>query len=111
MKTLHVMTQRPKALLDAIKTDIVKGEIETWTVDSDGDLIHGTKQEDGKISGQWAGQAWLRPKAEGESLVLRLIPQKDRALGPGVEGVYLGRFAEMLVNHFPNAFTSIVIQN
>lgn len=90
-KQLVAYTGSPAQLLKNIKTAIDKGNVRTWAYDSDGDFTHTPEQ--------WVNKAWLRPQAANGALVLNVIAPKS-GLGPDVAGVYLGRFAEMLVNQF-----------
>lgn len=107
---ITITTDRPNALLESIRSAIEKGKISTWIVDADGDFMHGSKSESGKMTGQWIGKAWLRPKLESTNLVLTVVFPKDVVkLEQDVEGVYIGRFAEMIVNHFQGAFKTLII--
>jgi hypothetical protein len=85
-------------LLNLIKAAINEGRITTWAYDADGDFIH--------TPAQWKGKGWLRPSQHLGALVMMFLPPNSGE-EPEARGVYLGRFAEMLVNHFANSVTSI----
>ena len=92
-----VDTPTPHGLLLAIKEEIGKGKIETWSVDSDGDFTH--------TPPQWARKAWLRPSVQDQKLILRILSPKGQKMSREVYGVFHGRFIEMLVNHFDFKFS------
>lgn len=96
--SLVFKTNKPKALLDAIKKEIDEDKIATWIYDKDGDFTH--------TPAQWKNKAWLRPTVDEGQLVLKIIkPESVTKLGNAVLGVYYGRFLEMVSNHFENSFT------
>lgn len=96
---LRVKTSSPQTLLDSIYEAIDDGDIETWSYDEDGDFSHVTSD------GQWEGAAWLRPQAGQSELVLTIVPPKGEAVSSEAYAVYHGRFIEMLLAHFDNAFS------
>jgi hypothetical protein len=97
-----VKTSKPQAILDAIYEAIDNDEVETWGYDKDRDFIHTPKQ--------WRHAAWIAPKVStGElrfdiTLITELPDLPDPAT---VNGVYHGRFIEMLVTHFKGSFTTV----
>lgn len=95
--SVQVATTNPTALLDRIKKDIDDSKIETWAYDSEGDFTH--------TADQWDKKAWLRPSISGTTLELKIVWPKDSPQDAAVRGVYLGRFIEMLVTHFPDIFS------
>lgn len=94
---VEVLCSNPKSLLDSIKTAIREGVVETWILDSDGDLTHTAEQ--------WKNKAWFRPVIRDQQLVFNILGQKGVAMSKFVYGVYHGRFIEMLLNHFDTKFT------
>ena len=96
--SIVVVTSKPKTLLAAIKKAIDDKDVETWEYDSDGDFTH--------TPPQWRQKAWLRPVVQEGQLTFKLLPQKDVSLTNAVNGVYHGRFIEMLVTHFAEQFSS-----
>ena len=92
-----VNTNKPVILLAAIKKKIDDEGIDTWAYDSDGDFYH--------VPEQWKGKAWLRPHPQQGVLTFGLFGQKDVTMSTTVYGIYHGRFIEMLLFHFDNAFS------
>ncbi|HSU15391.1 hypothetical protein [Longimicrobium sp.] len=92
-----VSTGNPGDLLKSIYKGIDDGDIETWSYDSDGDFTH--------TPDQWRNKAWLVPKVGVGELRFGILKQKDVNLSKLIYGVYHGRFIEMLLNHFDNAFS------
>lgn len=95
---IMVLTTAPKRLLERIRKAIDDGDIVTWTYDVDGDFVHAPDQ--------WAGKAWLRPSVLQGALVLGILGTAQVPMTKVVYGVYHGRFIEMLLTHFDDAFTS-----
>ena len=75
---------------------MARGGIDTWSVDSDGDFTH--------TPPQWKHKAWLRPRIEGDKLILKILTPKGKQLGSMTYAVYHGRFIEMLLAHFDKRF-------
>jgi hypothetical protein len=98
---LIVRTANPRTLLRKIRTQIAEGKIETWTYDKDGDFTHTPRQ--------WRELAWLHPEVKTNALVFTILPTEGVPLTLEVNGVYFGRFAEMLLIHFPDEFSVIEI--
>src|SRR6266702_6415566 len=92
-----VTSSNPAELLKAIKEKIAQKHIDTWSVDSDGDFTH--------TPPQWKDEAWLRPRIEGDELILKILTPKGKQLGSVTYAVYHGRFIEMLLAHFDKKFT------
>ena len=96
--TVRVVTDDPAGLLDQIKQEIDNSKIDTWAYDADGDFTH--------TANQWNKKAWLHPDVSGSTLELKIIWPKNSPQDATVCGVYLGRYIEMLVTHFPGIFAS-----
>jgi hypothetical protein len=88
----------PQQLLDAIKEAIRSGTVETWELDTDGDLTHSPEQ--------WNNEAWFRPSVQTGQLVFMIIGKESEAMSTEVYAVYHGRFIEMLLAHFDDKFSS-----
>lgn len=100
---ISVSTGNPGALLQAIKKAIDEKKISTWSYDKEGDFIH--------EAAQWKNKGFLRPSLDQTHLHLSFYLFPDSSLEKDVLGVFHGRFAEMLVNHFEGSFSSIAIAN
>ena len=94
---ITVVGSRPTALVAAIKKAIDNKHIQTWSYTAGGDLTHSPPQ--------WKNKAWLRPLIVGTSLQFGVIRPKVGSVSKEVFGIFQGRFIEMLIVHFPEAFT------
>lgn len=97
---LNIYTTDPSGLLKKIKKAIDDEKVVTWSYDSDGDFTHVTSNN------QWKGKAWLRPHVKDGYLHMAILGKKDEKLSSEVYAVYHGRFAEMVLVHFDNSFTT-----
>jgi hypothetical protein len=96
---VSVITTDRKGLVQAIKDAIAAGQIETWSVDAEGDFTHSVPQ--------WRGKAWMRPDfSNDDRVVFGILGQKNIALSTAVYAVYHGRFIEMLLRHFDDRFSA-----
>src|SRR5215470_18128541 len=93
---VRVFCSNPTDLLNKIKAGIRDGSIETWQIDSDGDLTHSPPQ--------WRNQAWFRPVALADRIVFNILGQTEKAMSKVDYGVYHGRLIEMLLTHFDEDF-------
>jgi hypothetical protein len=91
------VTTDPSGLLRAIKDQIDKKKIETWSYDSAGDFTHAPEQ--------WKRKAWLRPSVQNGALVFNIVSRNDETLTKVVYGIYHGRFIEMMLTHFDGSFS------
>jgi len=96
---VRAFTDDPEELLFALKKAISDGVIQTWRVDSDGDLTH--------ASAQWGGRAWMRPKILEDRLVFNIIASKKEKMSKTVYGVYHGRLIQTLLVHFDNKMKTV----
>lgn len=99
-----IKTNNPKGLLDKIQKAIEEKVIVTWFLDNDGDFS--PTQE------QWIGKAWITPlikEEESQSLYFGIIESKQQRMTKVIYGVFLGRFAEMLLTHFDTDMSSLSI--
>lgn len=93
---VRIKAKQPAALLKAIRNAIDKGEIVTWSYDSDGDFTHTPEQ--------FRGKAWLRPIVLNDELQLLILRNKKIPPTRGIYAVFHGRFLEELLAHFPSYF-------
>jgi len=94
---IRIATNDPRALLDAIKTAIDDGEIQTWSYDDDDDFTHSARQ--------WQHLAWLRPELLKDELRFSILAPQNGTLTVEVYAIYHGRFIEMLLAHFDGMFS------
>lgn len=92
-----VQCKSPYDLLNKIKASIENGVVQTWTLDSDGDLTHSPDQ--------WRSEAWFRPALEQDRLVFYILGKRTKPMSKAVYGVYHGRLIEMLLTHFDLDFS------
>jgi hypothetical protein len=92
-----VDTPDPEALIEAINEAIADGNIDTWAVDDEGDYTH--------TPPQWRQKAWFEPSVEEGVLYFGLLGTEDETMSAETYAVYHGRFIEMLLAHFDQAFT------
>lgn len=100
---LYISTSTPDTLLKFIKKAIDDKEIETWEYDKDGDFTH--------TPTQWRTKAWLRPHVKPDILQFNVIENKNITLTKEINGVYHGRFIEMLLAHFEDKFSNVSAPN
>ena len=93
---VRVFSDDPRGLLRRIKEAVRDGSIDTWTIDSDGDLTHSPEQ--------WKNRAWFRPKPFDDKLVFYILGSTRKRMSRVVYGVYHGRLIEMLLTHFDLQF-------
>ena len=101
---IQVQTNDPKGLLDKIREAIENNVVVTWHLDDDGDFL--PTQE------QWIGKAWITPLITEDapnSLYFGIIESKQQRMTKAIYGVFLGRFAEMLLTHFDTDMKSLCI--
>lgn len=101
---IKIGTENPKGLLKKINDAIESGSIVTWTIDRDGDFS--------PIQEQWFGKAWVRPVLKDDqtdTLYFGILESKQHRMTKAIYGVFLGRFAEMLLTHFDTEMNSLQI--
>lgn len=96
---VRAFTDDPEELLSALKEAIADGIIETWQIDSDGDLTH--------TSTQWGRRAWMRPRVLGDRLLFNIIASKKEKMSKTIYGVYHGRLIQTLLIHFDNKIKTV----
>lgn len=93
---VYLNTTDPQRLLTAFKNGIDRGQIVTWSKDSDGDFTH--------TPDQWINKAWLRPRIENGRLALYIVGRQNAAMPLEVYAVYHGRFIEAMIRHCRSLF-------
>jgi hypothetical protein len=96
---ISIETDSPEKLLQAIKDAIDDKHIKTWHYDDDGDFTHSAPQ--------WNQQAWLRPEIKTGILELGILAPCDVKISTEVYAIYHGRFIEMILAHFDDAFAQV----
>jgi hypothetical protein len=100
MAVVCYTTVEANALICAIYKAIDQGKIKTWRyMDHEGSryLTHSADQ--------WDRRAWFRLKAQGPGLVANIVPPNNAVVSTEVYAIFHGRFIEMLVAHFNEAFS------
>jgi hypothetical protein len=92
-----IYSSTPLAVLNTIRLAISKGEIRTWSADSDGDFTHTTEQ--------WRFKAWFRPKVLEDRIIFSIITPKNTKMSKATYAMYHGHFVEMLLNHVDTMFS------
>lgn len=101
---IEIITEHPRCLLEKINDAIESGSIVSWTIDRDGDYS--------PVQEQWLGKAWIRPILKEEkpnTLYFGILESRQHKMTKTVYGVFLGRFAEMLLTHFDTEMNSLYI--
>lgn len=91
----------PSDFLKKIYADIDDKSIDTWKYNEKGNFTHSTEQ--------WFNEAWINPVLFDHpnykiyNLCFRFVPSKkyDKKKYGEIYGIYHGRFAEMLIIHYP----------
>jgi hypothetical protein len=96
---VRAFTDEPEELLSALKKAIDEGVIETWRIDSDGDLTH--------TSTQWGGRAWMRPKVLEDRLLFNIVASKKETMTRTLYGIYHGRLIQVLLIHFDSKMKTV----
>jgi hypothetical protein len=96
---VRAFTDDPEGLLSALKKAIAEGVIQTWRIDSDGDLTH--------TSHQWAGRAWMRPKVLEDRLLFNIVASKTEKMSKTLYGVYHAHLIQTLLIHFDDKLKTI----
>ena len=94
---ISFLTDDPVKLLKDLRRTIDKGEIVTWSYDSDGDFTH--------TPDQWKYRAWLRPTEDSDRLRFNIVASKSYPLSWTIYSVYHGRFMETMIRHCRDIYT------
>lgn len=95
-----VNVSEPEGLLQAIRSAARGGELETWSMDADGDFTHSRPQ--------WRLKAWFRPRVSEGMIVFNILAPREAVMSRATYAVYHGRFIEMLLAHFDTRFRRAV---
>lgn len=102
---LLVRADNPAELITKLHSLIDSNSIQTWSYDSDGDYTH--------VLDQWKNKAWIRPykniSNHDYNLVFGFIGNKKIITSKALYGIYHGRFSEMLLTHFDDKISNIII--
>jgi len=94
---LSFKTDKPNALLAAIKKAIDDKKVTTWSYNTDGYFTHTPEQ--------WKAKAWFLPSVvAGSELRFGIIRPNNGTIGTEVYAIYHGRFIEMMLAHFDTQF-------
>jgi hypothetical protein len=96
---VRVFCRNPSSLLQKIKDAIRAGSIQTWQLDTDGDLTHSPEQ--------WKNLAWFRPVVEDDRIIFKILARTDKVMSKATYAVYHGRFIEMILTHFDEDSTRV----
>lgn len=96
-----VKTDNPKKLVRDINEGIEQGKIDTWAKDREGNYTHSRPQ--------WMYHAWMHPYIYEDRVVFGILGRSDAKLTTAEYAVYHGRFAEMLLSHFDQSMSSIIV--
>jgi hypothetical protein len=94
-----IYTKNPNDFLDKIYSAIDKGDIDTWSYNTDKDLTHSPDQ--------WKNKAWFRPITDIDILRFGIVANQKIEFTYQLYGLYHGRFIETLLTHFNNEFIRI----
>jgi hypothetical protein len=89
----------PRALLSAIESAVLGGEVAAWSVDTDGDFNHSPEK--------WKGKAWFRRKVSEGKIVFSIVTPQKTVMTKTIYALYHGRFIEMLLLHFGTQFQRV----
>lgn len=99
-----IKSKNPQKILDLFIDNIIKHNIVTWLIDSDGDFTI--------ANAKWTYKAWMRPIIQEESnmLVFGFVSSKKYNITKGLYGIYHGRMAVTLLANYDELITSIEIK-
>ncbi|MBM2715845.1 hypothetical protein JQK88_32565 [Mesorhizobium caraganae] len=89
---VRAFTDRPDALLTAIRSGIAEGVVHGWRMDQDGDLTLN--------SPNLANQAWMRPKILPDRLLFNIVGAQNKDMSTNLYAIYHARLVQMLLTHF-----------
>lgn len=105
-----VECKEPEILKKKIKESVIEGDIDTWSLDRDGDFTH--------IPEQWNCKAWMYfskdddlSKGDKGKLIFGIVGNINVKMTKSLYAVYHGRFAEMLLSHFDDDINNIIISS
>jgi len=96
---INFETTDPNGLLTLFKNAIKTGKVVTWSVDTEGDFTHVTRDE------QWKNRAYLRPSTFNGWLVMNILVRAAEQQPLTVYSIYHGRFIESMLAHCRDKFT------
>ena len=99
---LHVVTARPKLLLERLAAAIQAMDLLTWKFSSDGVYITPTSPE-------WEGRGWLRPRVEEAGLIFSIVRPQGGAVDPDTNAELHGQAVTLLLAHFGPYFDQLIV--
>ena len=101
-----VRTKRPSILIESIEKDINDGELKTWEIkkNNKGETLFN------HIPDQWSDKALLKPYITDEKLTLKIAWWDGHEPEENIKGYILGRFIEVLMVHYRDKFSFLVIR-
>jgi len=96
---LIIQTDEPSVLLKAIRDAIDGEDVDTWSYD-DNDYFTYTQ-------GEWKNRAWFRAVLHPGELRFTMVESSNRKFTKEVNGIYHGRFVEMLLTLFDEELVSV----
>lgn len=103
---LFVICRNPRSLIDKVKEDIDRKNIDTWSYDNEGDFTHNRPQ--------WNCSAWMRPHINDDSrynLSFGFIGNSTVITTTTLYAVYHARFLEMLLAHYDEEVTGFYVSS
>jgi hypothetical protein len=99
---IYLITERPKALLDAFNEKIqqteAEGKITTWVKVGD---YYTHKAAD------WSRKAFMKASTGTNRLIFNIIKPDGANISVPVYGYYHGHLIETFLNHFDTSFSSV----
>lgn len=99
---LHVLTPRPKLLLERLAAAIQAMDVLTWKFSSDGVYITPSDPE-------WEGRAWLRPRIDEAGLIISIVRPQGGAVDRDTYAELHGRAVTLLVADFGTYFEQLIV--
>jgi hypothetical protein len=97
---VRAFTDRPEALLSAIKRGVADGRVKDWKIDEDGDLT---------LTGEiFSNEAWMRPKVLSDRLLFNIVGKQNGEMSTRLYAVYHARLVQMLLLYFDTKLKTAV---
>lgn len=98
---LHILTARPKLLLERLAAAIQAMEVLSWKFSSDGVYVTPTDPE-------WEGRAWLRPRVDDAGLTFSIVRPQGGAVDRETYAELHGRAVTLLLAHLGPYFDQLI---
>ena len=103
---IQIETNIPDNVIKKIKEKIDKNEIKTWKYDNEGDFYYIVEQYAAEYKNNGI---CVRPSIQNDSLQFLIACHKGKSISRETCGIEFGRFIEMLITHFSDSITKIII--